>query len=76
MAAGDTNDFIYRDVNWVAGDPNRIIFQRPLGSMATKFDIIFNGLYFNTAWGDRKIKILPWRRQQKVDSFEEKKNND
>jgi len=50
MDAGNPNDFIYCEANWVAGDPNRIIFQGPLGSPATKFHIILNELYFNTAW--------------------------
>jgi len=36
MAAGDPNDFIYCEVNWVAGDSNRIIFHGPLGSLDTK----------------------------------------
>jgi hypothetical protein len=36
MAADDPNDFIYCEANWVAGDPNRIIFQEPFGSPATQ----------------------------------------
>lgn len=50
MATGNPNDFIYCEANWVASDPNQIIFQGPLVSSATKCDIILNGLYFNTAW--------------------------
>jgi len=47
MAAGNLNDFIYSEANWVAGDLNQIIFQGPFGSPATKFDIILNQFNFN-----------------------------
>jgi len=48
--ASDPNGIIYYEAKLVAGLPTYTIYMKPLGSPATKFNIILNGFYFNTAW--------------------------